>query len=246
MTSWLIDTHCHLDLVTNIQFKYQEEDALPIKTISVTNAPSFFEPNQRLFKDANNVRIAIGMHPELVSQFSSELVLFENVLQQTRYVGEIGLDGSERFKPSFNQQHVVFKEIVRLCAESGDKILTVHTRKAEKEAIQILRNNLSESNCKVILHWFTGNTEALKDGIKAGFYFSVNHKMMSTQKGQELVKNIPRDKLLTESDAPFTLANKMTRVESLNICIGHMSSVLQIESNELKKILFNNFKAVLS
>ena len=246
MTSCLIDTHCHLDLISDIQQKYNEEDLLPVKTISVTNAPSFFEHNQMLFRNAKNIRIAIGMHPELVSQFGNELALFKNLLKQTKYVGEVGLDRSERFKSSFDKQTIFFKEIIQSCAKAGNKIITVHTRKAEKEAIQILRENLRGTSCKVILHWFTGSIETLKDGVKEGFYFSVNHKMISTQKGQELLKNIPLDRLLTESDAPFTLDNKTTRLQSLNACIDRLAAILGKEPKELKLNIFNNFKELLT
>ncbi|MBX2944163.1 MAG: TatD family hydrolase [Cyclobacteriaceae bacterium] len=245
MTDWFVDTHCHLDLIQGIQQKYIDEDALPIKTISVTNTPSFFQHNQILFKDAQNIRIAIGMHPELVSQFFVEAELFMSILSETRYVGEIGLDGSERFRASFGIQYKIFKEIIKACADSKDKIITVHTRNAEKEAVSLLKKHLKKSECKVILHWFTGNIEAFTDAMDAGFYFSINHKMTTTKKGQELVERIPKDRLLTETDAPFTLDNKMTRLDSLTSCINRMAKILNKEPEDLKMDIFKNFHSLL-
>lgn len=244
---WIIDTHCHLDLMPDIQNRYSEEDTLPIKTISVTNAPSIFEHNQRLFENTKNIRLALGMHPELVSEFSKELALFKSLLYQTKYVGEIGIDGSDRFKSTFALQVEVFTEIIKSCSDAGNKIITVHTRKAETEVINILKRTLKKNqNCKVIFHWFTGNVEALKNAIMEGFYLSVNHKMLSTQKGRELVKYIPVAKLLTESDAPFTLDRNLSRMGSLNKSIEELSLVLGSSPNEMKQIIYNNFRTLLS
>jgi TatD DNase family protein len=245
MPSWLVDTHCHLDLMPGILERYQHEDQLPIKTISVTNAPSFFQYSQTLFKDAKNVRIAIGMHPELVSQFHSELATFKSLLAQSRYVGEIGLDGSERFKSTLRLQGEIFNGIVKSCAQADRKVLTVHTRNAEKEAIQILKNSLAKSECRVILHWFSGNLDTLKEAISAGFYLSINHKMVSTKKGQDLIKHIPSKLLLTETDAPFTTDSKMTRFDSLNKCINGLAAISGRDEEELKADVFDNFRQLL-
>lgn len=245
MTDWFIDAHCHLDLLPNIQENYQLEDALPIKTISVTNAPSFFTASKGLFHNAKNVRIAAGLHPELVTQFHGEVNVFRGIMDETRYVGEIGLDGSERFRASFVQQRQVFTSLLKLCAEANGKIISVHTRNAEKEAVQTLKNLIGQSDCKVILHWFSGSAEVLKDAISAGFYLSVNHKMTKTIRGQEIIKRIPISKLLTETDAPFTLSAKMTRLQSLQQCLGVSAGILQMEPERLKGDVLNNFRQLL-
>jgi TatD DNase family protein len=245
MTDWFIDTHCHLDLLPNIQQSHHLEDALPIKTISVTNAPSFFTHSQRLFHNAKNVRIAVGLHPELVTQFHGEISVFRAIMEETRYIGEIGLDGSDRFRASFSQQRQVFTSLLKLCAEANNKVITVHTRNAEQEAVQSLRNLVGRSDCKVILHWFSGSAETLKDAISAGFYLSVNHKMTKTRKGQEVIKRIPIGKLLTETDAPFTLDAKMTRLQSLQQCLDASAEILQMEPEQIKREVLNNFRQLL-
>ena len=111
------------------------EDVANIKSISVTNAPSFYEHNRILFKDAKNIRIAVGLHPELVSNFHDQIDVFEKSLETTRYVGEIGLDGSSQYRSVFDLQINVFEKILLLTGKADNKILTVHSRNAPGKII---------------------------------------------------------------------------------------------------------------
>lgn len=61
MTNYYIDAHCHLDLFDNIQSQVEFEDSQSIKTITVTNAPSFFKPNTVLFEKSKNIRVGLGL-----------------------------------------------------------------------------------------------------------------------------------------------------------------------------------------
>ena len=55
----------------------------------------------------------------------------------------------------------------------------------------------------VVLHWFSGTASQAKLALSYGFYFSVNLAMAGSKSGSELVRWLPRDRLLTESDGPF-------------------------------------------
>ncbi|WP_256349764.1 TatD family hydrolase, partial [Pseudomonas gingeri] len=76
---------------------------------------------------SKHVRVALGLHPQLVAEREGELALFERLLEGTRYVGEIGLDAGPRFYSSFEAQERVFSRILSACSEQGGKILTVHS-----------------------------------------------------------------------------------------------------------------------
>ncbi len=69
-------------------------------------------------------------------------------------------------------------------------------------------NELEEAgvskSCACILHWFTGTTTERKRAIETGAYFSINHRMLRTKLGQETIRSIPADRILLETDAPFT------------------------------------------
>lgn len=199
----LVDFHCHLDLFPNHKALIDECESLGIKTLTVTNAPSVWRRNFELTKNCKNVRVALGLHPQLAHQRSKELDLFEELFPRTRYIGEVGLDGSPEFTSTMAIQRQVFERILDLCSGSGGKILTVHSRRADREVINTIQDHLSSDRGKIVLHWFTGSKRELMRALDLGMYFSINYRMTQTEKGQELIKCLPLDRILTESDGPF-------------------------------------------
>lgn len=247
MSIYLVDTHCHLDLFKQIQTNVNAEDELPIKTITVTNSPAYYAPNVNLFGVCKNIRVGLGLHPELISQFANQLNIFEKEVTASRYIGEIGLDGSKNHAQSYDAQVSAFRSILTMVKKADNKILTVHSRNAAKDIIQYLNHHLQGSNCKVILHWYTGNVAELLKAIDYGYYFSINHKMLESNKTRELIKLIPTNRLLTETDAPFTFDNIIKdRLSSLNNTIKGLCTIIGTEELQLRSLIYDNFKQLLS
>lgn len=243
---YLIDTHCHLDLIKGIEKDPMSEDSSNIKTISVTNAPIFYEPNKQLFANSVNIRVALGMHPELAVKYHGQLDIFAQYISSTKYIGEIGLDGSPSQKDTFDLQKQVFEKILLLVSNENSKILTIHSRNAAQETITLLAKYLSKSNSKVILHWYSGSISDMKIAVDNDFYFSINHKMAGSAKGQEIIRNIPDRLLLTETDAPFTFSSVIrTRVQSLNSTIKTVAYQKNTGVEDVKLLLYRNFETLL-
>jgi TatD DNase family protein len=53
------------------------------------------------------------------------------------------------------------------------------------------------------LHWFSGTLRDFHTGLSNGFFFSVNPAMFNSQQGLRIISEIPKDRLLTETDSPF-------------------------------------------
>src|SRR5258708_3049844 len=243
----LIDTHCHLDLFKDIQLNKQAEDQLGIKTITVTNAPSFFQPNNQLFKDSSNIRTALGLHPQLAGQYEREVKLFELLVKDARYIGEIGLDGSADLKSTYALQKQILEKILAAIRVHDKKILPVHSSNPTTETIHIIDRHLNGSNNRIILHWYSGNLTDLRAAVSKGFYFSINHKMLNTVKVKELIKNIPTDHLLTETDAPFTFAGAVNdRIKSLTGTINGIATITGRSPEQVRQIVFENFRRLIT
>src|SRR5689334_4805517 len=126
----LVDTHCHLDLYPDPSRIIHEVNAGGVYTIAVTNTPSVFRPLVALARRAARIRVALGLHPELAHRRQSELPLLLELLPETRYIGEIGLDHVTTDASDRASQRRVLDAILRACDAVGDKVLTIHSRRA--------------------------------------------------------------------------------------------------------------------
>ena len=194
-----VDAHCHIDLYKRPQQVIDQAESEHIYTIAVTNAPSVFAHTAALVAQCKYVRPAIGLHPELVHSHKHEIETLRIHLSQTRYVGEIGLDYSTTDEDVKSAQRQVLSTIAAWVNEYGDKVLTVHSRRATRDVISIL----SGINARVILHWFSGTKKELDRAVSNGFFFSVNSAMLHSEAGRALVLQMPRERVLTETDGPF-------------------------------------------
>ena len=224
----IIDTHCHFDMMPHPEAYISAKEKAGDIVIGMTNLPSHFrmgQPHLRLFK---HVRLALGVHPLLASENKNELPLFNSLLDLTSYIGEIGLDFSKEGLSTKGDQVFVLRKLLEKL-EGKKKIISVHSRKAEKE----LFNLLCEYNINnVIFHWYSGPIDLIPSIISKGYYFSINEAMSISKNGRAIIKEIPRNRILTESDAPFN--NKADIKEAL--------INMHITENEVKK----NFMELLS
>jgi len=156
--TYLFDTHCHLDLYPDYAALINEIEQEQIYTIAVTNAPSVFRQCATLTRKCKYIRAALGLHPELVMQRFRELDMMIEMLSETRYIGEVGLDYVTRNHGERELQRKVFQCIIEKCAGQGGKIVTVHSRRAADDVIDIIGDTFPGV---ILLHWFTGTDRAL-------------------------------------------------------------------------------------
>lgn len=202
----MIDFHCHLDLYPEPNSVAAEAQTNQVAVLSVTTTPSAFAGTARLAAGMPMIRTALGLHPELVHQRSHELELFDQLVGTVPFVGEVGLDGSARFAHSRSTQIEAFNHILRSCSNVGGRILSIHSRAAVRPVLDALSANPDAG--VPVLHWFTGTTRQAVAAADLGCWFSVGTPMLTTAKGRELVAAVPRERILTETDGPFTTHNK--------------------------------------
>jgi len=203
----LVDFHCHLDLYANFTDILCECERLGIFTLAVTTTPKAWPRNYELTRKTRNIRAALGFHPQLVNERAHEFLEWQRYLPEARFVGEVGLDASPRFYKSFEIQKRVFEAILINCADSGGKILSVHSVRAVTAVLDLIEAHLLPARSKIVLHWFSGSRSEAQRAIDLGCYFSVNIEMLKSDKGRNLVYLLPKNRLLTETDGPFVRKN---------------------------------------
>lgn len=169
--------------------------------LSVTTTPSAWSGTVALVSGSAKIRTALGLHPQIAHERKGELALFERLLVETRYVGEIGLDGAPEFKRHWVDQVMVFERILDACTRGGGRILSIHSRRAATPVLEALEAHRGAGT--PILHWFSGSHRELARAVDLGCWFSVGPAMLNGDKGRALVSKMPRDRILTETDGPF-------------------------------------------
>lgn len=229
-TEGLVDFHCHLDLYPDHQVAVQEAEDAGVFTLAVTTTPRAWPRNHELARRTRHVRAALGLHPQLVADRAGEIDLWDQHLSETRYVGEVGLDAGPRFYKSIDLQKRVFQHVLERCAEAGDKIVTVHSIRAAKIVLDHIESHLPPTRGKVVLHWFTGTKAEAKRALELGCYFSINAAMLDSPRHLAMVAAIPLDRLLTETDGPFTKTgsrpSKPADVAAVVEMLGSLHNVL--------------------
>lgn len=235
--------HCHLDLYPE-PFKVAEEcKRRGTYVLSVTTTPKAWEGTCRLAEGSQRIRTALGLHPQIAHQRFQELELFDALLPNAKYVGEIGLDGGRGFKDHWEIQLKVFRHILKSINHAGGRIMTIHSRVSTATVLDELKG----IDGAPILHWFTGTKSQLKRAIEIGCWFSVGPAMLSTQKGVELVSMMPQKKILTETDGPFAKYNGNALMPwECDIAANILSSIWSLSSEETNIILRDNLKSILN
>ena len=238
----LIDTHCHVDLYDDPASVIAEASATGMTVIAVTNAPFVFDACREAVEGAASIHAAIGLHPELVGEYGHQAADLVARLDEVRFVGEIGIDYRVTSTDTHALQREVFGGIVRGCALTHKKVLTVHSRGAEADVVRILEER---GNSDAILHWYSGAFRHLEHALDIGCFFSVNLTMLSSQKGRKLIDRIERDRVLTETDGPFTkCAGHRCRPTDVEQVIAKLAELWRTDPDETARTVWENWARV--
>lgn len=242
-----VDFHCHLDLYPDLGEAIALCEASRTATLAVTTTPKAFRHNQKLSAGTEFVRVGLGLHPHLAVERGSELPLFEGLLTETRYVGEIGLDAGPRFYRSLDRQTDLFRRILKLCASHGGKILSIHSVRATSLVLDQLDELFPRHAGRAVLHWFSGTQTEARRAVDLGCYFSINQAMFRSARGLALVRSLPVDRLLTETDGPFVeIGNDPVRPGDLSGTVGLVASTIGMEHEEARRRILKNLADLLS
>ena len=239
----LVDAHCHVDLFNNPAEIVRQADDHRVYTIAVTNAPSVFSYTEALAKDSGFVRPALGLHPELVKERAGELSLFLSLLSRTRYIGEVGLDYTSGDVGERAAQRRIFERILEACTSTGDKVLTIHSRRAVPDVLACLKDGFRG---KAVLHWFSGSARQIESATNCDLYFSINSAMLRSERGRALVKRMPLERILTETDAPFVRIG-LRPAEPVDVVatVAALADLWNVTLEEARARIFQNFRAAL-
>tara|TARA_R110000868_G_scaffold8606_9_gene44330 strand:+ start:1298 stop:2023 length:726 start_codon:yes stop_codon:yes gene_type:complete len=236
----IIDTHCHIDLYSKPNSIISELEKQGIITIGMTNLPSHFRMGYSHTRNLKNIRLALGMHPLMVSSHIKEIPLFMEYLNLTSYIGEVGLDFSKEGISTKNIQLDIFERILNAISNKK-KLLSLHSKNAEKEVLNMLKKHKIKN---AIFHWYSGGLKLIDEIVEAGYYFSINTAMIKSVKGQKIIDRIPKEYILTETDGPFIIYNnRIVKSSDIKVIIDFLDK--QKNFNQMEKQIFENYMRLI-
>jgi len=233
-----IDVHCHLEFYSEDKIREIISNAKKInvkKIITNGVSPSTNRTSLELSKEYSEVFSALGIYPiEAISmskeQIEKEIKFIKENKNKIMAIGEVGLDLHEDSE-NLEKQKEVFRKFIELSIEIK-KPLIIHSRKAEKECIEILEEY---PKAKAVMHCFSGNKNLIKAASGKGYFFSIPAIVRYSEHFQNLVKMVPAEQLFCETDSPFLHPLKQKNNEPKNV-IESYKKIAEIKNIPLKKL----------
>jgi TatD DNase family protein len=206
----LIDSHCHLD-----DPRYGEGlDAVLDRArqagvgvmLTVCTRLSEFAAVRAIAEAHNGLWCSVGVHPhdaaeEGIADPAAIVPLTDH--PKVIGIGETGLDFHYDNSPRPDQRSN-FARHIEGCQETGLPLI-VHTREADEETIQFLREGTASGNLRGVIHCFSSSRELAEKAIEFGFYISLSGIVTFNQAEElrDIVRDLPLDRIMVETDAPY-------------------------------------------
>jgi TatD DNase family protein len=210
MAAMFIDSHCHLNykgLVDDQQGVLERARGAGVTAmLNISTRVSEWDDVVGVAEREPDVWASIGIHPHEADIHPD--VETETLVERARHprvvgIGESGLDfyydHSER-----DRQRASFRSHIAAAREAGLPII-VHTRDAEEDTHRILGEEMGKGAFTGVIHCFTGTGDFARKALDLGFYISLSGivTFKNAKDLQETAREIPSDRLLIETDAPF-------------------------------------------
>jgi len=208
----LIDSHCHLSFKNNEKNDLEgvlERAAENDVTLMINiGAGEEYEGNVKavqLAKKYPQIFATVGIHPHDAKIVDDDLFKKVKELSKSKKVvaiGEIGLDFHYNHSPQAVQKKV-FEQFIHL-AKDQNKPIVIHDRDAGETTLQMLKASGANLS-RVMIHCFTGTKDLAKEYLAAGCILSFTGiiTFKKSTELQEVVKLVPIEKMLVETDSPF-------------------------------------------
>ena len=208
--SFLVDSHCHLDFpdyAGKVDEVMARAGAAGVGVcLSIGTELKRFPGVKAVAEKFPNVWCSVGVHPheaEKELQDDEAALIREAAHPKVVGIGETGLDYYYEHSPRQPQQQN-FRAHIAAARQTGLPVI-VHTRDADDDTIDILRDEMGKGAFTGLIHCFTGTQKLADAALELGLYISVSG--IATFKNstalRDVIKTVPLERLLVETDAPF-------------------------------------------
>lgn len=246
-----IDSHCHL---TDKRYESTEKivrSALDKNVALLVDIGWSEESTSLASRNAekfDNVYFTAGIHPsESLSYNDKSLRFVESFLKKDKClaVGEIGLDYHYPETDEKSQSELFESQIY--LAYRNDLPIVVHSRDASKKVLDILTCNKNYLQKGFLMHCYSESREQAKNYLDLGGFFAFGGVVtFKNAKKEEIVKSIPRDRILAETDAPYMapepMRGRINYPEYVLYVYKKLAEIYGVDTEVFAETVMNNFK----
>ena len=251
MKDYLIDTHCHIDIINNEGISLDDIFAgMRVNSVKKVIIPAVEISTQNsvveLANKYDNLYGMVGIFPTEAKTYTDEyekkMEQFAKNSKKIVAVGEIGLDYYWD-KTSVDLQKDIFKRQIKL-ANRLHLPIVVHDREAHKDCFDIIKEEKPQNGA--LFHCFSGSSEFMKECVKEGWYIAIGGVVTfkNALKIKDVARDVPLDKLVLETDAPYLTSvpfrGKTNKPEYVKFVAEEIAKIRQISVEELTKITTEN------
>ncbi len=252
MNIFLIDSHCHLNM---LNYKHIHKDIFDVINKAKKCGVKLILSVSTNLTDSNiisitnsckNILFSCGIHPlNLINKINLDELYYLSSLKKVVAIGETGLDYLSNLANKQMQQQG-FRTHIQIGVKYNKPII-VHTRNSYQDTLGILKEEQA-NKCGGIIHCFTGNKTFAKKFLDLGFYLSFSGIItFSNAKNLiEIIKYVPLDRILLETDSPFLTPVPYRGTENqpayLKYIAQFVANFLHINLEKIAEITTTNFE----
>jgi TatD DNase family protein len=196
----LIDAHVHIDKYGEaLNQALHEIRAHDIFTIAVAMDVPSYRRTLEIGDGCNLMLPTFGIHPRRAPEYVDRLSELNPFIEQSRAIGEIGLDFHWVKESSQYPAQLKVLEYFLAAAREQNKMVNLHTKGAEQKILNLLERYDIQ---RAIVHWYSGPLDILRALVQFGAYFTVGVEISYSETIQAIAREIPDHLLLTETDNP--------------------------------------------
>ena len=146
------------------------------------------------------------------------------------------MDGKNRSEISIQKR--LFIDILKEAEKCNGRVISIHSRAAIRDVLSSIEREVRKSI--PVLHWFTGTKKELEWALSIGCWFSINPRMCQTKSGREIISMIPIAKIVSETDAPFTMKQDIPYMPWDTTVVEFLAELNGMNQSEIEKIINQN------
>jgi TatD DNase family protein len=248
-----VDSHCHLNKLDNPEYAIKKATKADVKYMQTicTNLDEF-EELKNLANNYDSIFTSVGIHPDDVK---SKHLKYQDLIALAQHpkvigFGETGLDYYRSIEYK-NEQIYSFEQHIIACQETGLPSI-IHTRNASDDTLKIINSFNKQKEFKILIHCFTESLDFASKILDMGGYISISGivTFKNAQALRDVVKFIPIDRLLIETDSPYLaplpMRGKVNEPSFVKYVAEHIATLKDLSIDVVAKQTTNNFFNIFS